>query len=327
MVDCSSDFEKLLKRPPEGGTSYIKYLDAEAGGSSAASAEVKECLLHKTSGSNLRLNLKTPAGTPRGSHVLQVCPIKDLGGEVRFFVCIHADMTKDAEAVTKAIQAGLEAKERKDEAVAAKVAAAGPLAKAAIAYREQSRVKAMNLLEDQNATYDDNHGLMLCRLYDFGKGLLFLLEKLQFYSDILGYYMEFREMQQLMVFCKKFGDKDPNLWMQALQFLAQQDDATDELGQMLQLIEERSLLPPVTIVSIVASNPNVKFGMLRGFLSRTLEATMDDVEESERMIQVYAKDTASTKERIARLRRRKHTYDILCILQNVVCQSVDAFIR
>ena len=66
-------------------------------------------------------------------------------------------------------------------------AAVGPLALAAVARRQACRQRVSDVLEDPAARYSKDHLLILCRQHNFARGTLLLLEKLEYYNDILEY--------------------------------------------------------------------------------------------------------------------------------------------
>eukprot|EP01052_Picozoa_sp_SAG31_P010999 SAG31_NODE_613_length_13545_cov_10.972557_3_plen_120_part_00 len=113
---------------------------------------------------------------------MHCCPVRDETGHVPYFVCLHADITDEEDAVAAA---ALSSSSMTTSLVP------WPLACAADARQRECRAKAQRILADEAARYADDHALILCRQYDFAEGLLFLLEKLQFYNDILEYFMEY----------------------------------------------------------------------------------------------------------------------------------------
>lgn len=55
------------------------------------------------------------------------------------------------------------------------------------------------------AKYDEGQALVLCQMYNFKGGLLYLYEKLKMYGDIVEFHMENNEYDLILKACKKYG--------------------------------------------------------------------------------------------------------------------------
>ena len=83
--------------------------------------------------------------------------------------------------------------------------------------------KARHLIMDENATYDPHHALVLAQRYEFRDGVMLLLEKLKMYDEIIQYHMENKEFENIIRCCNKYGERDPNLWIQVLSYFSTVD--------------------------------------------------------------------------------------------------------
>lgn len=204
LGDRQKAINDLIKNSDGGG--YLLYLRNNSSNPLVVS-QISEALRLRTQYPNARLNKD---GTVQLVHL---CPVRDEAGHVPYFVCVHADVTDE------------------DRAASSPDASSFPLARAAIARREECRAKAQAILKDRAARYEDDHALILCRHYDFSDGLLFLLEKLEFYNDILEYYMEYSSYSDIVAFALKKGGEDPSLWMKVVRYFAKEDRA-EEMEQV-----------------------------------------------------------------------------------------------
>ena len=112
----------------------------------------------------------------------------------------------------------------------------------------------MTLLKSFNGKYDMDHALVLCKLYRFEKGILYLYAKLSYFNEILLYHIEHNQPSKIIPVCNKYGATVPQLWVQALQYFAQRtdDNYQEEIGQVLEVIERMQLLAPLMVVNILA---------------------------------------------------------------------------
>ncbi|KAK2192567.1 hypothetical protein NP493_28g12007 [Ridgeia piscesae] len=115
-----------------------------------------------------------------------------------------------------------------------------------------------------SAGYDLDQVLVLCQMYNFKAGILFLYEKAKLYQQILRYHIEHNEHSHIIETCKKFGYLDN-----------------------VAHIDKNNLLPPLLVVQTLAHNST---------------ATLAVVKEDERLIQQYRDDTEKMRSHIEELK-------------------------
>jgi hypothetical protein len=125
------------------------------------------------------------------------------------------------------------------------------------------RSKALSLLRSPTSRFDESQALALCHTHGFRDGTLDLLERMGLYSEILRYHMEGADPAadpqargaEVIRACKRFGDKDPRLWVDALTFFAADSDAGagPEIAEVLAAIERERLVPPLVVVQILGA--------------------------------------------------------------------------
>ncbi|RKO96222.1 hypothetical protein CAUPRSCDRAFT_12084, partial [Caulochytrium protostelioides] len=99
---------------------------------------------------------------------------------------------------------------------------------AATAARRLPRDAKMERLLHSPARYDPYHLLILCRLYRYEPGLLFLYEFCGQMDNVLRLYVGSGEAAQALALCRRFGDEQPHLWLDALELLVRPE--TDAHG-------------------------------------------------------------------------------------------------
>lgn len=89
--------------------------------------------------------------------------------------------------------------------------------------RSERLDKARRLIMYEDATYDPHHALVLAQRYEFRDGVMLLLEKLKMYDEIIQYHMENKEFENIIRCCNKYGERDPNVWIQVLSYFSTVD--------------------------------------------------------------------------------------------------------
>jgi hypothetical protein len=165
--------------------------------------------------------------------------------------------------------------------------------------------KIMALLMNPQAKYDEGHALVLCQMHNFKAGILYLYEKMKLYAEIVHYYMEQNDSEQIIKACKKFGDKDPNIWIKALSYFANKDPKEEckaEISEVLMNIERDNLLPPMQVIQILAQSKTATLGLIKEYITKHLEREQRLIEEDQRLIRQYNEETERNKKEIEELR-------------------------
>ncbi|KAL4418990.1 hypothetical protein ABPG77_004463 [Micractinium sp. CCAP 211/92] len=127
---------------------------------------------------------------------------------------------------------------------------------------------------------------------NFRPGLLFLYENMRLYRELAAVLMEAGDRRGLISACQRFGDArtggDPQLWHDALEYFAsQQDDCSAEVQDLLARIEASGILPPLVVLQVLAKGPAFKLSLVKDYVTRQLQADnrsiRADQEEAERL--------------------------------------------
>jgi len=147
------------------------------------------------------------------------------------------------------------------------------------------RKKALDLLTNTQSKYDDDYALILCKLHDFRDGLLFLYEKLQLFHEIIEYYMENDEYDNILKACKRYGDKEPNLWVEALSYFASKDkDYPKEIIEVLTNIDRENLLPPLLVIKSLSRKPTATLSLIKEYITKRLHTENQLIAEDAKQI-------------------------------------------
>ncbi len=73
----------------------------------------------------------------------------------------------------------------------------------------------MNLLKENenDRKYDQNHLLVLFKMYSFSPGIIYLCEQMQLREELLNFYINKKESEKIIELCTKHGENETNLWV------------------------------------------------------------------------------------------------------------------
>ena len=90
--------------------------------------------------------------------------------------------------------------------------------------------------------YDKNQLLILFKMYNFDQGITYILDKLNLQQELLLFYIERNEDQKIIELCKKYGDVDTNLWVQALNYFTKPNSNANFIPEILENIQKNEIL-------------------------------------------------------------------------------------
>eukprot|EP01090_Pellita_catalonica_P014863 TRINITY_DN3886_c0_g1_i1.p1 TRINITY_DN3886_c0_g1~~TRINITY_DN3886_c0_g1_i1.p1 ORF type:complete len:756 (+),score=131.66 TRINITY_DN3886_c0_g1_i1:334-2268(+) len=166
--------------------------------------------------------------------------------------------------------------------------------------------KAERLLKDPRAKFDEDHALLLAKTHNFSPGLLYLYEKLGLYYEIVQYHMEHNEYPHVVQACKKFWRQEPDLWVQALSYFAEQqdDDCHTEIVEILEQIERDNLLPPLLVVKILSKSATSTLSVIKDYIARVLTRDERAITEAKEEIDTHLAETQQITEELFNLKTR-----------------------
>ena len=178
---------------------------------------------------------------------------------------------------------------------------------------EQRLETAMQILEDHYGQYDPWHALVLSQQHQFERGILFLLERMKLFSEILSHHAqrfetgETKEVREraklkLVALCEdqtKKGtseEEQREMWIQLLTLLVRsKDDVSEDITRVLARVEQDDLLPPVVVIEILSSNKSIPLKTVRDYLIRMLRKDTDKIDR-------YQAEVKERREKIQKFR-------------------------
>jgi tetratricopeptide (TPR) repeat protein len=169
--------------------------------------------------------------------------------------------------------------------------------------------RCLEILENPESNYDTEHILVLVQTKNFKEGVLKMYERLGLHYDIIQYYMDQKDYENVINCCMKYGHLDSNLWVQVLNYFSKNDhddsyvDSNEYISRILQKIEKDNLLPPLLVVQILAKNGSkTQLHTLQEFLCTRIAQEQMLMKEDESKIKEYQADTRAMKKEVFLLR-------------------------
>jgi hypothetical protein len=156
------------------------------------------------------------------------------------------------------------------------------------------RDKALQLLRaSERLPYDPTHALILCATRSFTPGLVLLWERLGMHEDVLRFWMEQdrragdtdadagRAGAEVMRCLAQYGGEAPQLYKLALRFLTSSPELvarhTRDLAEVLRVIEERAIMPPLAVVQVLSRNEVASVGLVKDWLLARIRTAREEV--------------------------------------------------
>ncbi|XP_077990077.1 vacuolar protein sorting-associated protein 11 homolog [Glandiceps talaboti] len=174
--------------------------------------------------------------------------------------------------------------------------------------------KTLNLLQNTEAQYDIDQALVLCQMHNFKAGILYLYEKAKIYQQIIRYHMENDDPDEyvnIIDACKRFGQQDPSLWVQALSYFAgKEENCKPQIMEVLAHIDKRNLLPPLLVIQTLAHNSTATLSVVKDYIIRRLQQENDQISEDDRLIRQYKEETEKMRNQIEELKSSAKIFQV-----------------
>ncbi|KAI9753408.1 MAG: hypothetical protein M4579_005180 [Chaenotheca gracillima] len=165
--------------------------------------------------------------------------------------------------------------------------------------------KAKRLVESGNIPIDTSNVLLLSHLSDFRDGTILVCEKQGLLFDIFRSYTSANDTVGAIKALRKYGAEEPQLYPAALAYFTSSPqvlkEAGDELNAVLQKIDEDGLMAPLQVIQTLSTNAVATMGMVRRYLSDSIEREKKEISNNRRLIDDYRSETASKRQEIETL--------------------------
>lgn len=170
--------------------------------------------------------------------------------------------------------------------------------------------EVMRILDNPRVKYDEDHALIHLQMRGMKKGKRYLYNKLHMYHMLVQFHIEENDDQSIIDEVRKHGEKDPNLWSLALKYFAERGplpkgattgEEWKELKQLLALIDNNPVIPPLQVVQVLSQSREMPVSVIRQYIVSQLMNDERKIEEDEEKIKAFKTDTNQMKDEIMQL--------------------------
>jgi tetratricopeptide (TPR) repeat protein len=171
--------------------------------------------------------------------------------------------------------------------------------------RKEWENRAKKLIEGKEIPIDTSNVLLLSHLSDFRDGAILVREQQGLHFDIFRSYTAANDTQGAIRALRKYGPEEPALYPAALAYFTSSPDilaeAGDELDMVLKKIDEDGLMAPLQVIQTLSTNGVATMGMIKSYLSTTIERERAEIATNRRTIDTFRADTATKKTELQNL--------------------------
>ncbi|KAJ9087067.1 Vacuolar protein sorting-associated protein 11 [Entomophthora muscae] len=171
--------------------------------------------------------------------------------------------------------------------------------------QEELEHKIMTILTDPEIHYDINHAIVLCKLSGLDQAIVFLYEKLAMYVDILSHWIAQDNVEKILETLRKYGPREPALYTLTLEYFASSPvsllNHPMEFRQVLDYIDDQSLLPPVQVIQALSRNSVATIGNLKQFVKKSIQLDEEKIMQDAKLIQSYRHETEKKRKEVKEL--------------------------
>ena len=155
-----------------------------------------------------------------------------------------------------------------------------------IKHRQQTPVDLIGLerqlseLLKEKGKYDQNHIMVLFKMYSYPPGLIQLYEEMNLTEEMLNYYIAQRDSKGILNLCQKKGQNESNLWVQALKYFAQ-SGSKNEIKTILSQIQNIQSLSPSLILNILSQDNPIDLETVREYFLYKLEQDKKEIDSDQ----------------------------------------------
>ena len=171
------------------------------------------------------------------------------------------------------------------------------------------------MLKDQSLRniIDKNHILLLFKLYRFTPGVTKICEMMNLKTELLNYYIEQDDIDEIYNFCCQHGTNEPNLWIIALNYICSNkenrlEERLDKIPDILYQVRSIENLSPMLILKILKGNKNIKAKHFKEYFIARLAANRDEIIENVELIKENEQETAEFKKKYKKVKTQAMTF-------------------
>jgi len=167
----------------------------------------------------------------------------------------------------------------------------------------------LNFLEQNRDKYDQRHALMICEMYQIDEGIELLYEMLGLKNELMAHYIQKKRYKDIIKYCKSYGDIDPNLWIQTLNYFVNELNANpintliqDFIKEALDNMKSIPSISPLLVLEVIYNCKSLKFSALKDYMANMVEKLQDKINKNRKIVNGLGNDIEDLKQNIKGLR-------------------------
>jgi len=163
--------------------------------------------------------------------------------------------------------------------------------------KQSYEAKAKALVESQNDRMGASNVLLLSHLSNFTSGTTLVREQSRLYTDIFRSYTSASDTSGAIKALRKYGPEEPALYPLALAYFTSSpailSEAGGQIDTILQKIDNDGLMAPLQVIQTLSANKVATMGLVKSYLSKTIERERAEISTNRKLISAYRTDTAA----------------------------------
>lgn len=184
--------------------------------------------------------------------------------------------------------------------------------------KREWETKAKKLIEGKNIAIDTSNVLLLSHLSNFRDGAILVREQQGLHFDIFRSYTSVQDTQGAIRALRKYGPEESALYPAALAYFTSSPEvlaeAGEELNVVLKKIDDDGLMAPLQVIQTLSANGVATMGMIKSYLSATIERERQEISTNRRTIETFRVDTENKKTELSSLNSKP------VVFQNTRCK-------
>ena len=168
--------------------------------------------------------------------------------------------------------------------------------------KEKWEAKARRLVEGKEISIDLSNILLLSHLSNFREGTILVKEQQGLRFDIFRSYTSANDTAGAIKALRKYGPEEPQLYPAALAYFTSSpralEEAGDELDLVLKKINDNGLMAPLQVIQTLSTNAVATMGMVKKYLSQTVEKERKEISNNRRLTESYRTETEAKRQEI-----------------------------
>ncbi|KAI7659364.1 vacuolar protein sorting-associated protein 11, partial [Hortaea werneckii] len=156
--------------------------------------------------------------------------------------------------------------------------------------------KARQLIESKDVPIDTSNVLLLSDLEKFRDGTILVSERQGLRFDVFRSYTAAKDTRGAIKALHKYGPEEPQLYPAALAYFTSSpeilQEAGDEIETVLKKIEQDGLMAPLQVIQTLSTNAVATMGLVKKYLSSTVERERAEIAANRRQINTLRSDTS-----------------------------------